>query len=113
MKSYESQYDGFAAEAGFKSGDLITGVSFCRVKTTKQQKPKEESFISPEQCEEGEKEEPEIIKKLKKITLKTTDDEWKRYAQSCEFLLPGQNITFRVKRFVPDDMIESIQATEL
>jgi hypothetical protein len=53
---------------------------------------------------EGDDEpEGEIVRKLKKITLRTTDEEWQRYAQSCETMDPLTPITFRVKRFVNDD----------
>jgi hypothetical protein len=52
---------------------------------------------------EGDEPEGEIVRKLKKITLRTTDEEWQRYAQSCETMDPLTPITFRVKRFVNDD----------
>lgn len=104
LKMYNPVYDGHAGAAGFKSGDLITGISYCRVKKDAKKKEQEEkvSDTSEPQCKTVAEPEPEVIKKIKKITLKTTDDEWKRYAQSCEQLLPKESITFRIKRSVPD-----------
>jgi hypothetical protein len=123
MKLYNPQYEGHAAEAGFRSGDLITGITYCRFKKEKktpeqlaqEQKEREEKENRKrealargeeleEQCEVTK--DPPVIKRLKKITLKTTDEEWKRYAESCELLAPRDNVTFKVKRYVDDGDIE-------
>ena len=113
LKLYNPQYDGHAAKVGFRSGDLVTGISFCRAKVDKNKKKPEPTPEEVEgKCTNQPYEHPEVVKKLKKITLRTTDEEWKRYAQSCESLLPDQPITFRVKRFVPDDVdVSSLAAT--
>jgi hypothetical protein len=123
MKLYNPQYEGRAAEAGFRTGDLITGITFCRHKKEKktpeqleqeQKEHEEKESRKREAIKRGEEPEeqctvtkdPPVIKRLKKVTFKTTDDEWKRYAESCELLAPTDNVTFKVKRYVDDGDID-------
>lgn len=77
---YQPIYDGYAAEAGFRTGDLISGIEVCYI----------------------DNQTKEIIKEMREVTLLTSDELWLEYAQSCERLTPGAPTVLRVKRFVPE-----------
>jgi hypothetical protein len=117
MKSYSPYYDGYAGKAGFRSGDLIIGVSYCYEVPD----PSDTSYANaaavtssgetvPVEREEGKcvanasghKQKMMTVKEMRNITLYTTDDEWTNIAQSCEKLMPREKITMRVKRHIKD-----------
>lgn len=72
MSDYDPQYDGFAAQAGFRTGDLIIGIEDC-----------------------GHLEESTSIVA---VTPTMTDTEWTRLAQSCEIAKPNEPSIIRVRR---------------
>lgn len=80
LNYYDPFYDGYAAQAGFMTGDLIIGMSKC-VKS-----------------KDG---------KIKRKMVDITDlfnEEFKKISMSCEENLPEDGlISFRVRRLVPDD----------
>lgn len=83
MALYNAQYDGYAASHGFRTGDLITGIEVCFAGT-------------------GEA-KGQVIREMREITGRTSDEQWVQYAQSCEMLAPGSNTKLRVRRVIHDD----------
>ncbi len=49
-----------------------------------------------------------ITKGLLPVTTWMSDEEWLHVAQSCEHLLPGENVTMRVRRFVKESNQETV-----
>lgn len=75
LLNYDPRYDGFAAENGFLTGDLIIGIEAC--------------------SHRGEEVERRIIN-----VEDVSDEEWIALAQSCEILTPGKPTVLRVRRAV-------------
>lgn len=77
---YDPIYDGYAAQAGFMTGDLITGMSKC-IKS-----------------KDGK------IKRKMVDVQGLSDEEFGKIASTCERNIPEDGlISFRIKRYVPDE----------
>jgi hypothetical protein len=93
MAVYDPLFDGYAGQAGFRSGDLIVGIEVCEVA------PQDNS------CEVSSdsvacKEDTGFRRRRQDITDATSDEDWVRFAQSCENLDPGSNTIMWVRRKV-------------
>lgn len=78
LSQYDPVFDGFAAQAGFRSGDLVVGMEVC--------------------SRSGD--DDVIIRHRVSITGRTTDAEWSKWAQTCELLEPGSDTVLWVQRRV-------------
>lgn len=87
MSLYQSEYDGTAAQHGFRTGDMIVGLEVC------------EKVTSPE-CDAGTAvcSDNEVQRRTVEISGTTSDEEWIAYAQSCEQLQPGSDTVLYVRR---------------
>lgn len=91
MSMYDPLYDGTAALAGFRSGDLIVGLEVCDEINVN-----DNTFNTDATSTKGN-----IIgirRRKADITGFTSDDEWVRFAQSCEQLEPGSDTVIWVRR---------------
>jgi hypothetical protein len=92
MASYDPQYDGHAGQAGFRSGDLIVGIEVCEVG---QQDDSCDASAEGESCQQNSS---TVLRRREDITDATSDEDWVRFAQSCENLDPGSNTVLWVRR---------------
>jgi hypothetical protein len=84
-------YDGYAAQAGFRTGDIIIGIEMCeQANTTEADTAIDGTIIGTA-----------IQRRMVQITPRTSDDEWAEVATSCEKLAPGEPVAMLVRRFEP------------
>jgi S1-C subfamily serine protease len=89
-------YDGYAAQAGFRSGDIIIGVEVCHAVSSL----KESSKVSVADVNiDGEPSEAKVVREMQSITPFTTDEEWTKAATSCELLEPQSPTVLMIRRF--------------
>lgn len=101
MSMYDPCFDGTAAGAGFRSGDLIVGLEVCeRAGDTCGGSEGRTTGPDGERCAAEVREEPGagFTRRRVDITGSTTDEEWVRYAQSCEQLDPLRETVVWVRR---------------
>jgi hypothetical protein len=97
LTQYDPQFEGHAAAAGFRTGDLIIGLERC-VFESKRPESVEEGKCSAEGVTE------ELVSRtMVPVTTTMTDSEWTTLAQSCEQLAPQSKAKMRVRRYVSDD----------
>lgn len=116
MESYNPVYDGYAAEAGFRTGDMIVGLEVCE-EVKEEEEEVEEQQCSEETCREGPQKGSEestnrdrgyvretaqggrVRRRMEAIGGDLVSDErWVQLAQSCERLDPGADTVIRVRR---------------
>lgn len=109
MSQYDPVFDGQAAAAGFRTGDLIIGLERCEFR----QKPFiDEDIIGvshdgengqPKTCSSKQGRTDELVSRtMVDVTPHMTDEEWTALAQSCEQLASQVKTKFIVKRYVAD-----------
>ena len=95
MSMYDPVYDGTAALAGFRSGDLIEALEVCEESTR-------ESAVAVDATTAttavGSSSNVGSIRRKVDITGITSDEEWVHFAQSCEQLQPGTDTVMWVRR---------------
>lgn len=77
LSEYDPQHDGYAAAEGFQTGDIIRGIKSCL--------PTESDDMF-------------AVKEFMMSTDDLSDDDWKRYATSCEVAAPKSKTVFLVER---------------
>jgi hypothetical protein len=104
MAQYDPIYDGYAAQAGFRTGDLIIGIEKCEFQTKESLDDDNNNNQNNDngKCTIEGKEEVLISRTMVPITLQTTDEEWTSFTQSCEQIASENNIKMKVRRFVQD-----------
>ncbi len=95
MSMYDPRYDGTAAQSGFRSGDLIVGLEVCKSVTDNCVAGAEPSLCAA--TREGTMSSGFVREKVD-ITGYTTDEEWVKFAQSCELLDPNRTTVMWVRR---------------
>ena len=86
---YQAEYDGHAAEAGFRFGDLIVGLEKCTMV------PDEQNLSA-----DSTRQEPvlRLHKEIVPVEPTMPQAAWIELSQSCEKNNPGEPITFVVRR---------------
>lgn len=102
IDGYDPIYDGYAAQSGFHSGDLIIGIEVCRLATICEN-------IPDNTCKAGET----VHRYNQDISQTTTDEEWIDYAQSCEKFAPGTETVIKVRRRIKNDSFSVQNNSEL
>lgn len=97
---YNPLYDGTAASAGFRSGDLIVGLEVCdnageSCRSRAELGGSGEGLCAAEVSDDAT---PTIVRRRVNITGLTTDEEWVQYAQSCELFDPLGKTVLWVRR---------------
>lgn len=100
LTQYKPQYDGNAADIGFRTGDLIIGVGHCRRMTcmdnTECRDVDSQMLVSPEHvCGDSDAYYAGLVS-----VENISDSEWVELATSCEQLCPGLPTTLQVRRAV-------------
>ena len=106
MSIYDPQYDGFAAQAGFRSGDQIIALETCDDLTTldiSSGAPATETCNSEQSSQYCENTPAGtaaagFVRRKVEITEQTSAADWVRYAQACEVLDPGGDLVLWVRR---------------
>lgn len=96
MSMYDPVYDGTAAQAGFRSGDLIVGLEVCEAYNN-EGTAEVEVTAGDMGASAGGGRSGSRRQKVD-ITGGTTDEEWVHFAQSCEQLEPGSDTVMWVRR---------------
>lgn len=112
LKYYEPVYDGYAFQAGFRSGDLIIAIETC--KNADEEGPtgisENEGRLLPHSgstatttfsaAAAGDDMDVSVgvIRSMVEVTTATTDSDWISLAQSCERLEPGADTVMIVRR---------------
>lgn len=86
MSLYLPEYDGTAAQYGFRTGDMIVGLEVC------------ESVSSCDADTACDVTMAEVQRRMVEISGNTSDEEWISYAQSCELLQPGSDSVLHIRR---------------
>lgn len=98
LTQYDAKYDGNAAAAGFRTGDLIIGLERCKFQR------KTPPAVTEAQCSSEGNQEELVSREMVPITRTMNDKEWTELAQSCEQLSPSTKSKMRVRRYVPDEI---------
>ena len=77
MEQYDPTFDGFAAAAGVKTGDIIRAIEVCSPETSD-----EETFSS----------------RLVPVNQYTSDAQWKEMVRSCENIAGKTSVEFILER---------------
>jgi hypothetical protein len=80
LAEYNSTHDGAAADAGFRTGDLIVGIEVC------------------EQVPSLQDVKQHVSRRMVNITSGLQKEKWISYATSCERLEPGSDTVIVVQR---------------
>jgi len=103
MSMYDPVYDGTAALAGFRSGDLIVALEVCEGTGIVDESAVDADSISATATPaatttiSGSSSTGKRRRKVD-ITGVASDEEWVRFAQSCEQLEPGSDTVMWVRR---------------
>jgi hypothetical protein len=129
LDAYDPLYDGYAARAGFRTGDMIVGLEVCVESEERDDSNKANSTtLNINEATEintvGDIGSGDIqsvttssahttgfTRRMQEVTGDTSDEEWIAMAQSCERLDPGAHTVMRVRRRVSvqvDDEIEEV-----
>lgn len=103
LSSYNAAHDGYAAQAGFRSGDQIAAVEACEPDAVGDAGDSEVMAkldgVSIQAMWSGMRAAGSSVKRHRvDITGFTTDEEWQTSAQSCEIYEPGGNTVLWVRR---------------
>lgn len=104
MASYDPKYDGFAALAGFRSGDQIVGLEVCELSDIESapecriSNDADAAAIDDAMSCVGNLDGQRIVRQQMDITGFTSDHDWQKSAQSCEHYEPGGNTVIWVRR---------------
>lgn len=99
LTQYDAKFDGNAAAAGFRTGDLIIGLERCSFER------KTPSVAQEGQCSSEGNQEELVSREMVPVTTTMTDQEWTELAQSCEQLSPSTKAKMRVRRYVQDEAV--------
>eukprot|EP01038_Epipyxis_sp_PR26KG_P005959 gene5959-8212_t len=108
MTLYNPMYDGFAAKAGFRTGDIIVGIQVCNESLVP---CSENDMINNEiDCRQFDNSEIPHYSKIEMSRrffifddISLSDEEWVAATQSCEILDHHKDTVLIVKRWVEDD----------
>ena len=103
MENYDPKYDGTAAQAGFRTGDLIVGLEICEEIYLAEALVVEEESIIITEDEDGLRDlmginSKKVVRRMVDIAGDTTDEQWVEWAQSCERLAPNSDTVLLVRR---------------
>jgi len=88
---YQAQYDGHAAEAGFRFGDLIVGLERCSMVP-------DEQNLSADSARHEQGQGLRLHKEIVPVEPTMPQAAWIELSQSCEKNNPGEPVTFVVRR---------------
>lgn len=89
MALYQPQFDGTAAQYGFRTGDMIVGLEVC-------EEADQMCDASDVDCDATAG--PVVRRRKVDISGSTSDEQWIEFAQSCEQLQTGSDTVLFVRR---------------
>jgi len=103
---YQAEYDGYAAQAGFRFGDLIVGLEECTLAPEEREKDASADSDSARSSSsaapgvQGVAQEPKLrlVREMREVLPTMQPERWVELAQSCEKNNPGQPVSFVVRR---------------